>query len=69
MDAKTKVNELDPRLLSITELTRYTGLGRTKAREWAEEIGAVRKIGTRALYDKHVIDAALNDQEGEANGG
>lgn len=69
MDAKTKINEPDPRLLSITELTHYTGLGRTKAREWAKEIGAVRKIGTRALYDRHVIDAALDDQEGSANGG
>lgn len=68
MNAKTKVNDPAPRLLSITELTRYTGLGRTKAREWAEEIGAVRKIGARALYDRYVIDAALDGQEGEANG-
>lgn len=64
MNAKEKANGFDHRLLSITELTHYTGLGRTKAREWAKEIGAVRKIGTRALYDKHVIDAALDGQEG-----
>ncbi len=64
MNAKEKANGFDHRLLSITELTHYTGLGRTKAREWAKEIGAVRKIGTRVLYDKHVIDATLDGQEG-----
>ena len=49
-----------PRLLSIAQLSQYTGLGKTKARTWADEIGAVRKIGTRTLFDKQVIDAALD---------
>lgn len=66
MNATAK--ELDPRLLSISELTHYTGLGTSKAREWAKEIGAVRKIGRRVLYDKRIIDAALDGQEGEADG-
>ena len=56
---------IEPRLLSVKELTQYTGLGKTKAREWAESIGAVRKIGTRALYDRQAIDAALDAQKGE----
>ena len=51
----------------MKDLTRYTGLGKTKARTWAESIGAVRKIGTRALFDKQVIDAALDAQKGEGS--
>lgn len=62
----TKENErIQPRLLSISDLARYTGLGKTKARTWAESLGALRKIGTRALYDLRVIDAALDGQKGE----
>ena len=57
---------IEPRLLSMAELKAYTGRGRTKAREWAKSIGAVRKIGTRVLYDKRVIDAALDAEKGEA---
>lgn len=59
----TRETDIEPRLLSMKELTIYTGLGKTKAREWAESIGAVKKIGTRALYDKQVIDAALDAQK------
>ena len=57
---------IEPRLLSMAELKAYTGLGKTKAREWADSIGATRKIGRRALYDKRVIDAALDAEKGEA---
>lgn len=67
MNTNTNKAEIEPRLLSMRELTRYTGLGKTKAREWAESIGAARKIGTRALYDKQVIDAALDTQKGEGS--
>ena len=56
----TNETKVAPRLLSIAQLSQYTGLGKTKARIWADEIGAVRKIGTRALFDKQVIDAALD---------
>ena len=64
----TSETKVDPRLLSITQLSQYTGLGKTKARSWADEIGAVRRIGTRTLFDKRVIDAALDSQkEGGGN--
>ena len=56
----TSETKVAPRLLSIAQLSQYTGLGKTKARTWADEIGAVRKIGTRTLFDRQVIDAALD---------
>ena len=64
MNTNTNTAGIEPRLLSMKDLTRYTGLGKTKARTWAESIGAVRKIGTRALFD---IDAALDAQKGEGS--
>lgn len=68
MSTSTKRTAIAPRLLSNKELIQYTGLGKTKAREWAEAIGAVRRIGTRVLYDKRVIDAALDAKmEGGGN--
>ncbi len=48
------------RMFSIDEGVIYTGLGRSTFRKWAEEIGAVRKIGTRVLFDRAVIDSALD---------
>lgn len=48
------------RLLSLSEAQMYCGLGRTTTRKWCEEIGAVRRIGSRVLYDRNTIDAAIN---------
>lgn len=48
------------RMLSIKEAAAYIGQGETKARIWLKEIGALRKIGKRALYDKVVINAVLD---------
>ena len=67
MNTNTNTAGIEPRLLSMKDLTRYTGLGKTQARTWAESLGAVRKIGTRALFDKQVIDAALDAQKGEGS--
>lgn len=50
----------EKRLFNISEATAYTGLGSTTFRRWAAEIGAVHKIGTRALYDRAVIDRELD---------
>lgn len=52
------------RLLSVNELSVYIGLGRNTARKFAEEIGAVKHYGKRVLFDRVVIDKAL-DQMGE----
>lgn len=59
---------LQKRLLSITEATVYLGIGRSSALKYLAEIGAKRKIGRRALYDKAVIDENLSKPpNGEVN--
>lgn len=49
------------RLLDFNEFCLYTGLGRTKGGAWAKEIGAIRHIGRRVLFDRAVIDKAIDD--------
>lgn len=49
------------RLLSEKQLCVYTGLGRSKAREFGEKCGAVKRIGARVLYDKKIIDKAIDE--------
>ena len=48
--------------MPIRELCAYLGLGRNSARSFAEECGAVRRIGSRWLADRQVIDQALDAQ-------
>lgn len=48
------------RLLSLSEAQLYCGLGKNTTRKWCEEIGAVRRIGSRVLFDRAVIDDAIN---------
>lgn len=50
----------EKRLLNIKEVCAYTGIGQTNARAYMDEIGATRKFGRRVLFDKIVIDEALN---------
>lgn len=52
--------QIPKRLLSVEEACGYIGLGRSAAKIYLDRIGAKRKIGRRVLYDKTVIDAALN---------
>ena len=54
-------NIADKRLLNIREAAAYIGQGVTKTRAWADSIGAKRKFGSRALYDRRVIDNALDN--------
>lgn len=54
----------EKRLLNIKEVCIYTGRGQVTARKYMDEIGATRKFGRRVLFDKTVIDAAL-DKMGE----
>lgn len=48
------------RLFTMKELMEYTGLGETKAREWARGIDCERKIGRRTVYDRAIIDKAID---------
>lgn len=52
--------KVEKRMLQEPEMKLYTGLGRTKAREFCDSIGATVHIGRRVLYDKSVIDKALD---------
>ena len=53
---KSSTIEVAPRMFNCDQLRAYTGLGRNKAHELAEKIGAVKKVGSRVLYDRKVID-------------
>ncbi len=48
------------RLLSEKEAQEYLGLKRAKCREYGEKINCVRRIGRRVLYDRYIIDVALD---------
>ncbi len=48
------------RMLSTAEAATYCGLGRTKTRQLAENAGAVVRYGSRVLFDRIKLDAALD---------
>ena len=52
---------IEKRLLTEAEAMCFVGLRRTKFRSWAAEIGAVRHIGRRVLYDRAVLDRAVDE--------
>lgn len=52
----------EKRMLNIKEVCTYTGIGQTRARQYMDEIGATKRFGRRVLFDKTVIDAALNEK-------
>ena len=39
----------------------YTGIGQTRARQYMDKIGATKQFGRRVLFDKNVIDSALDE--------
>lgn len=47
--------------LNIEEACEYTGMGRAMFRKWAETIGAVKRFGSRVIFDKAVIDEAFDN--------
>ena len=51
------------RLIGINELASYLGIGRNSAIRFGEESGAVRRIGRRTLYDRRIIDRAIDQLE------
>lgn len=58
----TEIGDIkEKRLLSTKEVQRYCGIGKNTARDWGREIGAERRIGRRVLYDKAIIDRALDN--------
>lgn len=62
MRLRKEVNQIEnKRLLSISDVCLYVGLGKNTARVYMDEIGATRKIGSRVLFDKVIIDKALDN--------
>ena len=66
MNERTRTDTFEgKRLLSVEELAKYVGLGRHSARQFAEENGAVKRYGKRVLFDRVVIDRALDQMSGQ----
>ena len=60
MKTRNKDRAAPARMMGIDELCAYLSLGRTTARKFAEDAGAVRKIGRRLLFDRRAIDRAID---------
>ena len=63
MYQRTSVAEFEIRMLSVEALMAYISMGKSKASEFGEKCGAKRKMGKRTLYDKRIIDKALDELE------
>lgn len=61
MKERTKSISTEKRLLGVNELTQYLSMGKNKSVEYARSIGAERRFGKRVLFDKVVIDKAINE--------
>lgn len=48
-------------LIDTKECAEYLGVGTQRARKIAEEIGAVRWIGSRVLIDRRMIDRWIDN--------
>ena len=58
---------IERRYLRVDEARKIPDMGKNQFRRWAEEIGAVRRIGPKTLrYDREVIVKALSKCETEA---
>lgn len=51
----------DKRLLSMKEFSVYCGLGKTKARKYAEDNNLIVRIGRRVLIDRSKFDGILDE--------
>lgn len=60
MNKRTNIENSEKRLFSLEEAAQYIGQGLNRTRTYMEEIGAVRKMGKRVLFDRCVIDEALD---------
>ena len=67
MHLKEKGTIDETRMLHADQAQRYTGMGRTAFRKWADSIGATRKFGSSVRFDKNVIDKALDNLTAEGD--
>lgn len=61
MIARKINNGIEKRLLSAEEAQSYCGIGRFTFRKFADKVGATKRFGTRVLFDKAIIDKALDN--------
>ena len=61
MNQRIKTKESETRMFDVNALCEYISMGKTRATEFGEKCGAKRKIGKRTLYDKRIIDRALDE--------
>lgn len=64
MNQRTSVVGNETRMLDVAALCVYLSMGRNRAAEFGEQCGAKRKFGKRTLYDKRVLDKALDKMAG-----
>ncbi|MDY4770882.1 MAG: polyprenyl synthetase solanesyl diphosphate synthase [Lachnospiraceae bacterium] len=64
MKKRTLYENSETRMFDVQGLQAYLSLGRSRAVEFAKAAGAERRFGKRCLYDRRVIDAALDNLEG-----
>lgn len=67
MSGKKLESKIEQRLINSIELQVYTGLGRTKSREFADEIGATIHLDGRVLFDRIAIDKAIDEVRNKNN--
>ncbi len=50
------------RLMGVSELMRYTSLGRNSAMDLGKDANAIVRMGKRVLYDRQKIDKWIDEQ-------
>ena len=55
------------RLMDISQLQAYLGMGKNSCMQFGIESGAVKKYGRRTLYDRRIIDIAKDTYDSTVN--
>ena len=64
MKKRTLYENSETRMFDVQGLQAYLSLGRSRAVEFAKAAGAEKRVGSRCLYDKRILDLALDNLEG-----
>lgn len=57
---KRNTPKSEVRLMSVDQLADYIGMGRNSALKFGAEAGAVKRFGRRVMYDRRIIDNAID---------
>lgn len=60
MKERNIISNAEVRMFDVDGLCAYISMGRTRAVEFAKAAGAEKRIGKRCLYDKRILDEALD---------